>query len=135
MRLHLIVILFLACFAGVTSSTFGQDEAKADLEAEVQALKGEVTELRAAIEDSQSRLDEMVKYLQQNQKAAQELNSALAASEAAGFTFGINPKSRELLLAGWRKQLSAVQKGVPGGPAKEATAETTRGQIRQPKRW
>ena len=135
MRRHLIVVLFLASFIGVSASSFGQEEAKADLEAQVQALAAEVATLRTDLEESSARIDETLTYLKQNQKAAEELVSALAASEAAGFTFGINPKSRELLLAGWRKQLSAMQKGLPGAPAEEAAAKQTRGSIRQPKRW
>lgn len=35
------------------------------------------------------------------------LEGALGRAEAAGFTAGINPKSREELLAGWRAYLSA----------------------------
>jgi len=135
MRRHLLVVLFLASFVGVSASSFGQEEAKADLEAQVQALASEVATLRTDLEGSAARVDELVGYLKQNQKAAEELSSALAASEAAGFTFGINPKSREILLAGWRKQLSAMQKGLPGAPAKEDPATQARGSIRQPKRW
>jgi len=135
MRRHLLVVLILASFVGVSASSFGQEEAKADLEAQVQALVQEVATLRGELEESSVRIDEMVGYLKQNQKAAEELSSALAASEAAGFTFGINPKSRQILLTGWRKQLSTMQKGVPGAAAEEATAKQTRGSIRQPKRW
>ncbi len=134
MRRQMIVILFLASLVGVSALSFGQDDAKANLEVQVQALSQEVAELRGILEDSEARMNEVHKYLKQNQTAAAELGRVLTASEAAGFTFGINPESRELLLAGWRKQLSAMQKGVPGTPA-EAAAVPERGNARQPKRW
>jgi len=59
-------------------------------------------------------LDQTVKYLQDQAAGAKEMMSALDASEAAGFTAGINYHSREILLSAWRQVWGAAGKGVPG---------------------
>jgi len=68
----------------------------------------------------------VLKYLDAQSKAARGMARTLDESEKAGFTYGMNPESRHVLLKGWRAQLSALQKDVPG--AKAATA----GAARQP---
>ena len=118
MRRQIILLLAITCFVGISATSFGQAETNSNLESEVAALTGEVATLREDLLESQAHIAQMLLYFENNKKAAAELTKALAASESAGFTFGINPKSRELLLAGWRKQLDAVQKNVPGTPSK-----------------
>ena len=75
-----------------------------------EGLAGELSETKAT-------LAKVVRYLDAQAAGAAALHEALAASEAAGFTAGINPNSREILLAGWREQLSTQQKDVPALPA------------------
>ena len=75
-----------------------------------EGLAGELSETKAT-------LAKVVRYLDAQAAGAAALHEALAASEAAGFTAGINPNSREILLAGWREQLSTMQKDVPALPA------------------
>ncbi|MFT5286148.1 MAG: hypothetical protein ACI8TQ_002316 [Planctomycetota bacterium] len=118
MRRQIILLLAITCFVGISATSFGQAETKADLESQVVALSSEVATLREDLQHSQTQIDQMLLYFKNNQKAAAELSKALTASETAGFTFGINPKSRELLLAGWRKQLDTAQKNVPGSASK-----------------
>ena len=65
----------------------------------------------------------MLKYLDAQAKSAAAMEKVLDDAEKAGFTYGINPDSRHLLLRGWRDQLSAMQKDLPGaqsapGPVK-----------------
>ena len=62
--------------------------------------------LRRTIEDSQ-------KYIEAQSKAAKAMADVLDDSEKQGFTYGINPGSREVLLKGWRDELGVLQQGVP----------------------
>lgn len=104
--------------AALSAGTFGavkQDEA-AVLEARVAALEAQVFEVQ--------------EYLQAQAKAAAAMDVRFNESEAAGFTWGINPESREILLQGFRDFSSSLRKNVPGAPAppeKDKKApETTR---------
>lgn len=126
MQSRFVPALVLVILVGVATAPLGQDAEKAGLEAEVQALSAEVAELTSRLEEAERRVDQAVEYLERSQKAAAEMTKTLAASEEAGFTFGINPKSRELLLEGWRKQLSELQKGVPASGATDEVAPPSR---------
>ncbi len=75
----------------------GGDPQLMALQQEVKALSKEVELLTAFVE---AQAD-----------AGKELMDAVARSEAEGFTAGINPKSRELLLAGLKAQAKAMQSG------------------------
>ena len=75
----------------------GAHEAAA-MEARVEALEREVAALKA--------------FTEAQAAAGAELIDALVRCEAEGFTAGINPKSREVLLAGLRAQASAMQAGA-----------------------
>jgi len=46
--------------------------------------------------------------------SAKVLQDALAESLEKGFTYGINPESRVVLLAGFQQFVSALQAEVPG---------------------
>lgn len=118
--LPLVAAAVLVAFGALGS---GQDQAKDSLEQQVSALREEVRALRAELDETRALADETAAYLQRRSKSAADMSQVLSASEEAGFTFGINPRSRELLLEGWRRELSDAQKGVPGAP-KPAPAET-----------
>lgn len=75
----------------------GAHEASA-MEARVEALEREVAALKT--------------FTEAQAAAGAELLDALARCEAEGFTAGINPKSREVLLAGLRAQASAMKAGA-----------------------
>jgi hypothetical protein len=66
------------------------------------ALQAQIVELEAKVEGCQA-------FIQQQAAAGKELSEALARSEAEGFTAGINPRSREVLLEGLRTQAKAMQ--------------------------
>ncbi len=126
-----IPFLVVAAFVGASALTHGQD-AKASLEGQVLLLREDVAALRTELDLTRALLDETVSYLERRSKAAAELARVLSASEEAGFTFGINPNSREILLAGWRKELADRQKGVPGAPPPApADAPVRRGSTRR----
>lgn len=77
----------------------GAHEASA-MEARFEALEREVSALKT--------------FTEAQAAAGAELLDALARCEAEGFTAGINPKSREVLLAGLRAQASAMKAGADG---------------------
>ena len=70
----------------------------AAMEARVEALERQVAALKV--------------FTEAQAAAGAELIEALARCEAEGFTAGINPKSREVLLAGLRAQASAMKAGA-----------------------
>lgn len=77
----------------------GTDESAA-MNARVETLEREVTALKA--------------FTEAQAAAGAELLDALARCEAEGFTAGINPRSREVLLAGLRAQASAMKASADG---------------------
>ena len=64
-------------------------------------------------------LDETVSHLHRQSEGAGYLRDALSESEEKGFTFGINPESREVMLAGLRSFIDAVQQELPPMPEEE----------------
>jgi uncharacterized coiled-coil protein SlyX len=119
MKRHITAILVgAAALAGLAFS--GSPTPQQTLEERVQALETQVADQRAQTERLASELAEThdlvertVRYLQDQAKSASKMSGTLDASEQAGFTYGINPESRTLLLAGWRDQLAELQKGLP----------------------
>jgi len=90
----------------------GVDELKELVEA--QALR--IDELEEELLATQARLDETIAYLHANAKQADAMLGTFQASEAAGFTKGINWESREMLLAGFREYMSGQKSGLPKAP-------------------
>lgn len=89
----------------------------------IEALQEELAEVKAELASTRALLDETVLYLNEQAKGARDLLAVYQSAEEAGFTAGINYQSREILLAGWRKQVAAQQKGLPGAaPAPVAPA-------------
>ena len=91
------------------------EKAAKDAEAEKAALEQQVTELEARVKTIEG-------YLQSQAGAAATLGQALTASEAAGFTAGINAESREILLEGLGTLTSTAQEKVPGKAATKQPA-------------
>jgi hypothetical protein len=79
---------------------------------QVKALQTEVQELTKKVESFE-------KFLAAQEKAGKALDAALTKSEAEGFTAGINPGSREVLLKGLRAQAEAMQAGASAEEAPE----------------
>ena len=97
----------------------GSDPRVESLEAEVAALKQKNDALATDLTDTQALLEKMQAYLEAQAKNAATLATTLDEVERLGFTYGINPESRQALLRGWREQLSAAQADVPSAPAKK----------------
>lgn len=122
--------LFIALLVAVTLSGLGaraqaQDE-KAGLEQQVATLREELAQVKTDLDETRALLDQTVAYLERGSEQAAEMAKVLDSAEAEGFTFGINPRSREVLLAGWRKELVERQRGVPGATKPEAKADPRR---------
>lgn len=106
------------------------DEQKNDLEARVESLEKalavtiqQVDALSDELAEAAALMDQTVSYLRVQARSAEEMSSTLDLAEAEGFTFGINPRSREVLLAGWRQTLADARAGVPGAKAEAEAGE------------
>lgn len=89
---------------------------------EQEALDGRVAALEVALAKEQKAhaetralLDQTIEYVRTQAQTAEKMMAVLDAAEAAGFTAGINFRSREILLGGFRDVWSTAQKDVPGG--------------------
>jgi hypothetical protein len=124
MKSQFSTVVFVAS-ALVCGLAFSQNPAAPDpsqsridkLEKDVAASRLRVEALSTEVADLKKELTATVTYLEEQSKAANSMASALDESEKAGFTYGINPDSRHILLKGWRDQLAAAQKDVPAPPA------------------
>ena len=108
-----------------------QGTAAYDAEAKVDALQKDVAALQKVVEaqakdaaDARLLAEKNAKYAAEQAKAAAAMLETLDASEKAGFTFGINPESRIVLLRGWRDALEAAQRDVTALPAPATAAKT-----------
>ena len=75
-----------------------------DPDPQIAALQLKVTALEEKLESYDT-------FMAAQAKAGEGLVDALARCEAEGFTAGINPRSREILLEGLRAQAEAMQAG------------------------
>jgi TolA-binding protein len=94
----------------------GGSERVAALERDLADAKERCRKLEVDLLDVQGQLVLIKQHLEAQAQAATAMQATLDASEEAGFTYGINPESRHLLLAGWRAKLSAEQKALAPAP-------------------
>lgn len=94
-----------------------------DADLRVAELEASIAEMRVELDESNQLVQQTVEYLKAQAASAKKQLDVLERSEEAGFTFGINPVSREVLLSGWRAELNARQQGLPA-PPKKVVAET-----------
>jgi hypothetical protein len=126
MKTYLGVILVALAVGGGLAFSQGQDpknDSKDDAQKKIEVLEGDLVATRqkcetliADLAETKATLARVVRYLDAQAVSAGALASTLDASEQAGFTYGINPSSREILLRGWREHLSTVQRDVPTLP-------------------
>ena len=118
-----IVVAVLALFAATiafSSTTRAQDPAKAKpdgVEKDVAEARVRIEKLSTDLAATQAKLDSVLRYLDAQSKSAKAMVDTLQASETAGFTYGINPNSRTIMLKGWRDLLATAQQPLPGAPA------------------
>lgn len=72
----------------------------------------EVAKLKTEVEALAKKVESFEAFLTAQEKAGKAFADALSKSEAEGFTAGINPGSREILLEGLRAQADAMQVGA-----------------------
>lgn len=115
-----------------------QGGAASDAQARIAALEKDTAALRKVVEaqakdaaDAKVLAEKGARYAAEQAKAAAAMLGTLDESEKAGFTFGINPESRIVLLRGWRDALAAAQRDVPAltepAPAAKAAKAATQG--------
>lgn len=91
----------------------------ADLENQLAALKGTKPAAVGKPADTQGleaidkQLQSVLAYLGAQAEAAKRLDQVLEDSEAKGFTFGINPDSRIVMLKGFEDFTTTLQTDVP----------------------
>ena len=119
--MHKLMLGLVATAAlGVGTSTSKQPQEDpaveiAELKRQVARLTADVNLLKqAASGEASEKEKELVAYVEAQARAAAELDKAFADSEEKGFTYGINPESREVLLAGLRRFTATLQDNVPG---------------------
>jgi hypothetical protein len=114
----------LVCAALVSGLAFAKsapDQNPADhkieiLEKDIAATRARTEEVAAQLAETRALLDATLRFLADQAASAKKMSQTLDDSEQAGFTFGINPDSRKILLKGWRDELAAAQKNVPSAP-------------------
>lgn len=138
-------LTLLAVATLASGLAFSQDPAaKESTDQKIERLEKALVETReraeslaGTIERQQQALDATIKYLLAQAEGSKEVAKALDASETAGFVYGINPRSREILLAAWRDQLTKMQAGLPemkSAPATPKPAEPETGRRPLPPR-
>ncbi|HEV8114475.1 MAG TPA: hypothetical protein VGR31_17025 [Planctomycetota bacterium] len=121
-QLGIVAIAVAALVCGLASSqnTPVQDPAvqRADkLEKDLAATRLRVEALSAEVADMKKQTAGTLAYLESTAKSAAQMAAVLDESEKAGFTYGLNPDSRHILLRGWRDYLASLQKDVPQADA------------------
>jgi hypothetical protein len=94
----------------------GADHKIEILEKDIVTTRARTEEIAAELAQTRAVLEATVKYLAEQSNSAKSMAKTLDESEQAGFTWGINPDSRHILLKGWRDELAATQKNVPTLP-------------------
>src|SRR5215203_5976368 len=115
---RLLALSLLTTVAALSGLAFSQDPVPAEttekrierLEKELVATRERTEALFATLTQTREQVDGLLKYIATQADASKNLARALDESELAGFTYGINPDSRKILLAGWREQLATMQK-------------------------
>lgn len=124
-----VVALLLGGLAFSQGTEKGKGGGNAEAQKQAEALQQELSGLKqkhdalaADLEETKALMAKTLAFLDAQAKSAAALAAALDEAEQQGFTAGINPQSRQTLLAGWRAQLAAAQQNVPAVPPKKADA-------------
>lgn len=105
----LALALLLSGARAQESSQGGEDLGK-----RVGALELALAAEQKAHAETRALLEQTVGYLHEQSAGAKKMMGVFQASEEAGFTAGINFRSREILLSGLRDYMTTLQKDVPG---------------------
>ncbi len=124
MKSQLLAALALSSAAVLCGFAFAAPQSQDPNAARIEKLEKDLAASRLRVEalstdvaDLKKQMATTVQYLQLQSKSAATMQTVLDDSENQGFTYGINPNSRHVLLKGWRDQLAAAQKDVPAPEA------------------
>jgi hypothetical protein len=134
-----VSVLVLASVVGIVAASGFSRSAASDvqdpvthkieiLEQDLISNRQKTEALTVELGETKAALLKTIRYLEAQAKVAQTMETTLDESEKAGFTYGINPESRQVLLKGWREQLSGVQKDVPAMPESKPDAAKKSGE-------
>jgi hypothetical protein len=110
------VVAALVCGLAFSQSPAAQEPLPTrveKLEKDLAASRLRVEALSTEVADLKKQFAATLAYFEAQSKSAAAMAAVLDESEKAGFTYGLNPDSRHILLKGWREQLATVQKDVP----------------------
>ena len=120
-----IVACAAACGLALAQATQKPDAAAqiAALQKRVDALESELAQLKtvtpgtsefeAGIAKDHQALENVLKYTAATASAAEHLDAVLDDSQAKGFTYGINPDSRIVMLQGFHEFTAALKTNAP----------------------
>lgn len=124
-----LMLGLLASIALAAGTSYGEPPRAQSPAEEIAELKRQVARLQADLNlvkqaaagaaEAEAEVATVVSYLKGQAAAAAELQRVLVESKEKGFTFGINPESREVLLAGFDSFAATLQKDLPGAEAGE----------------
>lgn len=103
-----------ACTGLLLAPRSGDSQVAEDLEATVTRQAAELVAL-------QGRVEALEAFARSQASAEEAFAAAAEKARDAGFTAGINPRSRELLLDAWAAKAAATRSAAPGPP--EASEE------------
>jgi hypothetical protein len=117
-----VPVAALVCFAFAQAPQNPQNNGQAQ---RIESLEREVAALKEAQKMMRMECDQIGSLMRAQATSADALLAVLDDSEQKGFTYGINPDSRIVLLAGLRQFLADMQRNVP--PAAVAPVKATNG--------
>jgi hypothetical protein len=131
MKSHILVAAALSSAAVLCGFAFTAPQSQDPNAARIEKLEKDLAASRLRAEalstdvaDLKKQMAATVQYLQLQAHSAATMQTVLDDSENQGFTYGINPNSRHVLLKGWRDQLAAAQKDVPAPEAQPENPKT-----------
>lgn len=138
MKTSIGVLLVAMAIGGGLAFSQGQDQkddpakAKDDAAKKIEVLENDLITTRQKCEavstdlaETKAAVARITQYLDAQARSASAMAAILDESEQAGFTAGINPNSRTILLTGWREQLNAQQQNVPQAVSTPPTKDDT----------
>ena len=100
--------ILAACTGLLLAPRSGDSQVAEDLEATVTRQAAELVAL-------QGRVEALEAFARSQASAEEAFAAAAEKARDAGFTAGINPRSRELLLDAWAAKAAATRSAAPGG--------------------
>lgn len=140
MKLQLLFAFSAAALLATSLAFNAAAQPQDPIQGRLDAMQKDILDSRTRVEQlveelkgARKTIEETQKYIDAQAKAAKAMADVLDESEKAGFTYGINPGSRELLLRGWREQLGNLQQGLPTPlPGSKDTKEAKKPDTKKP---